>query len=236
MVYNRSIKKSISIICFLLCLSFSVLLLVGCDVKPRDKVLNLLLNRELIVVNGYEYELVANDNWVHNEGKGFSFYLKNNGTWSWEYSRDNMDVIGQIHVTGAYIIFSNDFDLYASNEDPPIFLYIHGGVEDGCYMLKGYTLPSKYTASFSSIDFASNSEDICFDTVVSMEDIISYENAILDENCEMKHFCSAKLFYSGHNVLYLNVDIFVINEKFYILLDDVYYPIVMIEILNSLIK
>ena len=67
-----------------------------------------------------------------------------------------------------------------------------------------------------------------------MEDIISYENAIADEKFEGVYFVSAKLFCSENDILYLNVDIFVINEEFYIRLDDVYYPIVMPEILDYL--
>jgi len=232
---DSSKPKSIRIICIVF-LIFSVLCLVMASIAETNKVINFWINKEFIVVNGYEYELVINNNWVRNwEKEGISYSLENNGTWSWEYMSENMNVIGKIRVIGAHI-FSAEFPLYASSEEPPIFLYIPADIRQKCYMLKGHTLPSKYTAGFSSIDFRGKPKDIDFDNVVSMEDIISYENTTLDENCERKHVCSAGLFYSESNILYLDVDIFVINEKFYIRLDDVYYPIVMTEILNSLKK
>ncbi len=68
-----------------------------------------------------------------------------------------------------------------------------------------------------------------------MEDIISCQNAISDdEDYEMEWIDNADLYYSEHDMIYLYVDIYRINEGFYIRLDDVYYPIVMPEILHYL--
>ena len=79
-----------------------------------------------------------------------------------------------------------------------------------------------------------NAEDLYFESAVSMEDIISYENTILDKDCKPKHLCDADLYYSENDLIYLSVDIYLINEGFYVRLNDVFYPIVMPEILDSL--
>lgn len=234
MVYNKRLKKAISIICFLLSLSFSVLMFSGCSADPKDKVLATVWNRESIVVNGNEYVLVVNDNWVQIKGDhGVSNSMINNGTWSWQYSRDKMNEIGKIRVSANWTLLAKQ-RLYASNEDPPIYLYIAADMRDVCYMLKSHTLPSKYTSSFISIDFHSNAEDLYFESAVSMEDMISYENAISDKDCEKEYLCTADFYYSENDIIYLSVHIYRINEGFYIRLDDVFYPIVMPEILDSL--
>ena len=234
-MFEKKHKRIISVICILLSLSSIALTFSGCDTNSNEEVLATLgWNRDCIVVNGYEYVLVINDNWVRNkEDDGISFILINNGTWKWDDTSGKMNVIGEVRVIN-YFILSNNFDLYASSEEPPVYLRVRAGIPEVFYMLKGHTLPSKYTSSFSSIDFNSSIEKLYFDKAVTMEDIISYENAIADEKFERVHFVSAKLFCSENDILYLNVDIFVINEEFYIRLDDVYYPIVMPEILDSL--
>ena len=134
------------------------------------------------------------------------------------------------------MIFSGEYDLHASNEEPPVYLFVRAPVSDACYMLKSHTLPSKYTSSFISIDFQGYAEDLYFANAVSMEDIISYENAILvkDKDCKAKHIAMARLYYSENDIIYLAVNIYRINEGIYVRLDDVYYPIVMPEILDSL--
>lgn len=228
-------KRIILIICLSLSLLFFAWALSRCLTDPSERVIATVWNRDRIVINGYEYVLVINDNWVRDwEKEGISYYLEENGTWSWDYLSDKMTVIGKVREID-YLILTADFDLYASSEEPPIYLRVRADIPEVCYMLKGHTLPSKYTSSFSSIVFfSSRIEDLYFDKAVTMEDIISYENAIADEKFEGVYFVSAKLFCSENDILYLNVDIFVINEEFYIRLDDVYYPIVMPEILDSL--
>ena len=192
------------------------------------------MNRDGFVVNGHEYVLVINDKKVvYNEEMSYS--LINNGTWSWKSSRDKMNEIGKIRIVfpGNWAIASKR-RLYASNEDPPIYLYIADDNRKVCFMLKGHTLPSMYTSSFTSIEFHSNAEDLYFESAVSMEDIISYENTILDKDCERKLLYNADLCYSENDLIYLSVSIYRINEGIYIRLDDVFYPIVMPEILDSL--
>ena len=235
MVYNKRSKKAISIICFLILLPFTVLMFSGCNSDSKDKVLTTVWNRDCIVVNGNEYVLVVNDNFVQtSEDDGLSYSLVNNGTWSWEYSRAKMNEIGRIRILATNWSLSSKQKLYASNEEPPIYLYIAADMRDVCYMLKNHTLPSKYTSSFISIDFHSNVEDLYFSNAVSMEDIISYENPILDKDCDKKHICDADFYYSENDIIYLSVDIYRINEGIYIRLDDIFYPIVMPEILDSL--
>ena len=234
MVHNKRSKKAISLICFLLSLLFSVSMLSGCSADPKDKVLATILNRDGFVVNGHEYVLVINDKKLVYDG-GMSYSLINNGTWSWKSSRDKMNEIGKIRIVcpGDWSIAAKR-RLYASNEDPPIYLYIADDNREVCYMLNGHTLPSMYTSSFTSIDFRSNIEDFYFASPVSMEDIISYENTILDKDCKPKDLCTADLYYSENDLIYLSVDIYRINEEIYVRLDDVFYPIVMPEILDSL--
>ena len=234
MVHNKRSKKAISIICFLLSLFFSVSMFSGCNADSKDKVLTTIMNRDGFVVNGHEYVLVINDKKLVYNG-GMSYSLINNGTWSWESSRDKMNEIGKIRIVfpGHWTIAAK-LRLYASNEDPPIYLYIADDNREVCYMLKGHTLPSMYTSSFTSIEFHGNAEDLYFETAISMEDIISYENSILDKDCEEKHLCDADLYYSENDIIYLSVDIYRINEGIYVRLDDVFYPIVMPEILDSL--
>ena len=234
MVHNQRSKKAISIICFLLSLFFSVSMFSGCNADSKDKVLTTIMNRDGFVVNGHEYVLVINDKKVvYNDG--MSYLLINNGTWSWESSRDKMNEIGKIRIVfpGHWTIAAK-LRLYASNEDPPIYLYIADDNREVCYMLKGHTLPSMYTSSFTSIEFHSNAEDLYFESAVSMEDIISYENTILDKDCKPKDLCTADLYYSENDLIYLSVDIYRINEGIYVRLDDVFYPRVMPEILDSL--
>ena len=232
---EKILKRILLIICLILSLLFFAWALLRCLIDPSERVIAISgWNKERIVINGYEYVLVINDNWVRDwEKEGISYYLENNGTWGWDYTSGKMNVIGKIQVI-KYFIFSNNFYLYASSEEPPVYLRVRADIPEVFYMLKSHTLPSKYTSSFSSIDFSSSIEKLYFDKAVTMEDIISYENAIADEKFEGVHFVSAKLFCSENDILYLNVDIFVINEEFYIRLDDVYYPIVMPEILDSL--
>ena len=216
-MFEKKHKRIISVICILLSLSSIALTFSGCDTNSNEEVLaSIVWNRKQVVVNGYEYVLM--------EGYG------RNGTWEWKRSIGEMNKIGEIRAVLNWCI--GNANLRASNEDPPICLYVATS-SPSCYLLKSYTLPSKLSASFSSIDFGKYVFD--FDNAVSMEDIISCQNAISDdEDYEMEWIDNADLYYSEHDMIYLYVNIYRINEGFYIRLDDVYYPIVMPEILDSL--
>ena len=99
MMHNRVLQNVISSICFLLSLSLFVLLFSGCDIDSRDKVIATVWNKDHITVNGNEYVLVANDNFLDDsENEKKSYRLINNGTWSWEYSLDKMNEIGKEYV------------------------------------------------------------------------------------------------------------------------------------------
>ena len=210
-------KRIILITCLILSLLFLAWALLRCLTDPSERVLaSIVWNTKQVVVNGYEYVLI--------EGYG------RNGTWEWKRSTGEMNKIGKIRAVSDWCV--GKANLWASNEDPPICLYVATS-SPSCYLLKSYTLPSKLSASFSSIDFGKYVFD--FDNAVSMEDIISCQNAISDdEDYEMEWIDNADLYYSEHDMIYLYVNIYRINEGFYIRLDDVYYPIVMPEILDYL--
>ena len=226
-MYNKTLKKIISLICILLSLSFFLWMFSGCNSDSNEEILGYVWDRDKLIVNGNEYVLVVNDNWVRNNKTVIS-----NGIWWWK-DTDKMKKIGTMRGSGDWSFFA-EYNLYASNEEPPIYLYLADDGKNVCYMIKGHTLPSKYTATFSYIDFGKNIEDLFFDKSVSMKNMISYENTLSVETCESIDYCRPEFYYSENEVLYLVVDICVINEEFYILLDNVYYPIVMPEILDRL--
>ena len=216
MMHNKQLRNLISFICILLTLSFIVFTFSGCNSSSNEEILTYIWNSDRFTLNGNEYILV-----------------ENNDDWLWK-DTDRMTKIGIIQRPGDWSFFA-EFYVYASNEEPPIYLYVGDSGSNVCYMLKDHILPSKYTATFSHIDFVSKKiENIYFDKAVSMTDIISYENTLSVETCEGKYYCGSVFYYSENEILYLWTDIYVINEEFYILLDNVYYPIVMPEILDRL--
>ena len=215
MVYNKTLKKLISLICILLTLSFIVFAFSGCNSSSNEEILGYVWNRDKLVVNGNEYVLVHDD-------------------WRWENSVDKMKKIGTMLGAEDWSFFAG-LNLYASNEEPPIYLYLASNGRNVHYILKGHTLPSKYTATFSYIVFGrKNIEDLYFEKAVSLKNMISFENTLSVETCEGKYYCGSTFYYSENEIVYLWTGIYVINEEFYILLDNVYYPIVMPEILDRL--
>ena len=216
---EKILKRIILIICLILSLSFFAWELSKYLTYPNERVIAIAWNEKQITVNGNEYVLM--------EDSGRS------GTWECERSITAVNQLGKIRIW-TDLSFYSGAKIWASNEDPPICLCVGTSYSPSCYLLKSYTLPPKLSASFSSIDFG---KDVFFDfdNAVSMEDIISCQNAISDdEDYEMEWIDNADLYYSEHDMIYLYVGIYRINDEFYIRLDDVYYPIVMPEILDYL--